>query len=81
MSNLLHGTMAKVTIEFDTVEDQHEMDMCINGDKWYLVAWEMSQYLRNRLKYEPLNDGQYQIVEQKIDNLNQLMRENGVTFD
>ena len=44
MSNLLHGTMAKVTIEFDTVEDQHEMDMCINGDKWYLVAWEMSQY-------------------------------------
>lgn len=70
-----------MTIEFDTVEDQHEMEMCLNGSKWYLVAWEMKQYLRNRLKYEPLNDGQYQIVEQTIDNLNQLMRDNGVTFD
>ena len=70
-----------MTIEFDTVEDKDEMEMCLNGSKWYLVSWEMSQYLRNRLKYEPLNDGQYQIVEQTIDNLNQLMRENGVTFD
>ena len=73
--------MAKVTIEFDTVEDKDEMELCLNGSRWYLVAWEMKQYLRNRLKYEPLNDGQYQIVEQTIDNLNQLMRDNGVTFD
>jgi aminoglycoside phosphotransferase (APT) family kinase protein len=73
--------MAKVTIEFDSIEDKDEMEMCINGSKWYLVAWEMKQYLRTRLKYEELNDGQYQIVEQTIDNLNQLMRDNGVTFD
>lgn len=81
MSNLLHGTMAKMTIEFDTVEDQHEMDMCLNGSKWYSVAWQMNQYLRNRLKYEPMSDKEYQIIEETIDNLNQLIRENGVTFD
>jgi len=73
--------MAKVTIEFDTVEDKDEMDMCLNGSKWYLVAWEMKQYLRNRLKYEPMSDKEYQIVEQTIDNLHQLMRDNGITFD
>jgi len=73
--------MAKMTIEFDTVEDQHEMDMCLNGSKWYLVAWEIKQYLRNRLKYEPMSDKEYEILQETRDNLNQLMRENGVTFD
>ncbi len=29
--------MAKVTIEFNTIEEQHELELCINASKWYNV--------------------------------------------
>lgn len=82
MSNLLHGTMAKVTIEFDTVEDKDEMEMCLNGSKWYLVAWELDQYFRSRMKYEETlsNDG-YNAVEAARCKLRELISESGLTFD
>lgn len=81
MSNLLQRTMAKMTIEFDTVEDQHEMELCLNGSKWYLVAWELDQYFRSKMKYEPMNDKEYNVLEESRAKLRELMQENGVTFN
>jgi GrpB-like predicted nucleotidyltransferase (UPF0157 family) len=73
--------MAKVTIEFDSIEDQHELDVCINGGKWYTLAWQLDQYLRDRLKYEPMSDKQYEVLQQTRDKLHELRTENGLTFD
>jgi N6-adenosine-specific RNA methylase IME4 len=73
--------MAKVTIEFDSIEDQHELDMCINGGKWYTLAWDLDQYLRNRLKYDPMSDKEYEVLQQTRDKLHELRSENGLTFD
>jgi hypothetical protein len=73
--------MAKVTIEFDSIEDKDEMEMCLNGMKWYLLAWELDQYLRNRLKYENLSEDAYKVLDETRAKLRELMRENGLTFD
>jgi hypothetical protein len=73
--------MAKVTIEFDSIEDKEEMEMCLNGMKWYLLAWELDQYLRGRLKYEPMIDKEYEVLQQTRDKLHELRGENGLTFD
>ncbi len=78
---LNQNRMAKVTIEFDSIEDKHEMEMCLNGMKWYLLAWELDQYLRGRLKYEPMSDKEYEMLQQTRDKLHELKSENGLSFD
>jgi hypothetical protein len=81
MSNLLHGTMAKVTIEFDSIEDKDEMEMCLNGSKWYLVAWELDQYLRKKLKWEKISEETYNELEKTRNLIYELMCSNSITFD
>ena len=73
--------MAKVTIEFDTIEDKEEMEMCLNGMKWYLLAWDFDQYLRGRLKYEDLSDNVYKLLDEVRDKLHELRSESGLKFD
>ena len=74
--------MAKVTIEFDSIEDKDEMEMCLNGSKWYSLAWELDQYLRSRMKYEnDISEDTYNTVESARAKLREFMRENGLTFD
>ena len=73
--------MAKVTIEFDSIEDKEEMDVCINGGKWYTLAWQLDQYLRGRLKYENLSEDAYKALDEARDKLHELRSEDGLTFD
>lgn len=74
--------MAKMTIEFDTIEDKDEMEMCLNGSKWCLVAWELDQYFRSRIKYEnDISEDAYNAVEEARHKLRDLMREKVITFD
>jgi hypothetical protein len=72
--------MAKVTIEFDTVEDKDEMDMCLNGSKWYSLAWELDQYLRGRLKYSELSEEVYKELNHTREKIHEIMREEGLRF-
>ncbi len=74
--------MAKVTIEFDSIEDKEEMEMCLNALKWYSLAWDLDQYLRGRLKYEDnLTEDAYKALDEARDKLHELLRENGLTFN
>lgn len=73
--------MAKVTIEFDSIDDKDEMEMCINGSKWYLVAWELDQYFRGRMKYETLSNDGYNAIEAARGKLREIMRHDGLKFD
>ena len=78
---LNQNRMAKVTIEFDSIEDKDEMEMCLNGMKWYLLAWELDQYLRGRLKYSELSEEVYKEMDDTREKLHEIMRYNGITFD
>lgn len=46
--------MAKITLEFDSIEEAEELNMALNGGKYLAVLQEFDNYLRGRLKYEDL---------------------------
>ena len=41
----------KVTIEFDGIEEQEELQSAIDGGKWKALVWEIDQELRKVVKY------------------------------
>ena len=42
----------KAILEFELPEDKEEFDAASKGMDWAIVAWDMEQYIRNRLKYQ-----------------------------
>lgn len=62
--------MAKVTIEFDSVEDAEELRITMNAVGWYAVVHELDQKLRSMAKHEDLEYAQdiremlHEIMEQ-----------------
>jgi hypothetical protein len=43
--------MAKVILEFDSIEEQSEIDTALNGWKWKMAMWDLDQKLRGTVKY------------------------------
>jgi hypothetical protein len=43
--------MAKVTIEFDAVEEAQDIRDALDGYKWKLAVWDLDQKLRETTKY------------------------------
>ena len=43
--------MAKVILEFDSIEDQDDIQSALNGYKWKLAMWDLDQELRATTKY------------------------------
>jgi len=72
----------KAILEFNMEDDMHDFHLAVNASKWYILAWEMDQYLRTRMKYEEkISDDEYKAVEAARDKLRELMNESGLTFD
>ena len=42
----------KAILEFELPEDKEEFDAASKGMDWALLAWDIDQYIRNRLKYQ-----------------------------
>ena len=42
----------KAILEFELPEDKEEFDAASKGMDWAIVAWDIDQYIRNRLKYQ-----------------------------
>jgi len=42
----------KAILEFNLPDDQSDFKKAVDGYKWALIAWDMDQYLRARMKYE-----------------------------
>ena len=42
--------MPKTIIEF-SAEEEHDLDTCLNGHKYYAIVHEMYNYLRSKTKY------------------------------
>ena len=73
--------MPKVTIEFNTIDEQHELELCINASKWYSIVWDYSQYLRNRLKHDELSDDAYKAIKDAQEKLHELLNDEGLKID
>jgi hypothetical protein len=73
--------MAKVTIEFNTIEEQHELELCINASKWYSIVSDYSEYLRTKIKYGELSDDAYKAIEEAREKLHELLNDEGLKID
>lgn len=67
--------MPKTIIEFHE-EEQHELEMCQNGWRYYHVIWELKEYLRSEMKHGDLSDDRYECYEKIRTKLFDLIEEN-----
>ena len=67
----------KAILEFNLPEDKEEFDVTSRGMDWALLAWDIEQFIRNKIKYEQDSDGVLQLVR---DKLNCLMEEKGLKY-
>jgi hypothetical protein len=67
----------KAILEFNLPEDKEEFDVASKGMDWALLAWDIDQFIRNKIKYEQDKDGILQLVR---DRLYFNMEEKGLNF-
>jgi len=48
--------MGKITLTFDSNEEAEEARTALDASKWKIVAWDLDQYLRGKIKYCPDNE-------------------------
>jgi hypothetical protein len=73
--------MPKVTIEFNSIDEQHELELCINASKWYSIVWDYSEYLRTKIKYDELSDDAYKAIEEVREKLHELLNDEGLKLN
>ena len=73
----IEETIMKATLEFNLPEDKEEFDVASRGMDWALLAWDIDQFIRNKIKYEQDRDGVLQLVR---NELNFRMEEKGLKY-
>jgi hypothetical protein len=67
--------MPKTILEF-SAEEQHELNIALNGWRYHSVIWELQQYLRGEMKHGDLSDDRYECYEKIRTKLYDLIDEN-----
>ena len=67
----------KATLEFNLPEDQEQFNTAAKAMDWALLACDIDQFIRNKIKYEQDRDGVLQLVR---NELNFKMEERGLQF-
>lgn len=82
--------MAKITLEFDAIEEAQEARDAINGGRWKALVWDLDQKLRNTIKYEssvvaygdkPATEIEIMIAEQYREIIQELINDYGLSLD
>lgn len=68
----------KAVLEFNLPEENHEFANATNGSKMRSVLWELDQWMRAKLKFEELPDGQYDAIKQTRDQLRILLNDENI---
>ena len=67
----------KAILEFNLPEDQEQFNVAVKAMDWALLAWDIDQFIRNKIEYEQDRDGVLQLVR---NELNFKMEEKGLQF-
>ena len=68
--------MGKIILEFDSIEEQDDARVALDGYKWKMVMWELDQLLRNTTKHAVFEKRQATEAEQEIaDKIRDAIRE------
>jgi hypothetical protein len=71
----------KATLTFNLPEEDHEYSNAVDGSKMRSVLWDLDQWLRAKLKYEELTDGQYDAYKATRDELRRLLIDENVDIE
>jgi hypothetical protein len=71
----------KAKLIFNLPEENHEWKNAIDGSSMRSTLWEYDQWLRSKIKYEDLNDEQYQVYQGCRDKMRTLLIENNIDID
>lgn len=72
--------MAKVTLEFDSIEDQDDVKYALYGWKYAFVIDELDQYYRSIYKYSEIGS-EIQMAELVREKIREIMHENGLIME
>ena len=64
-------------LKFDLPEDKEEFEVASKAMDWSILAWDIDQFIRNKIKYEQDREGVLQLVR---NELNFQMEEKGLNF-
>ena len=67
----------KAILEFNLPEEVEQFNAANKGMDWALLAWDIDQFIRNKIKYEQDRDGVLQLVR---NELNFQMKEKGLNY-
>ena len=67
----------KAILEFNLPEDQEQFNIASKAMDWALLAWDIDQFIRNKIKYDQDRDGVLQLVR---NELNFQMEEKGLQY-
>ena len=73
----------KAILEFDLPEDEELFQAADKGMDWSILAWDIEQYIRNRLKYQSEKletSSAKEELEFLRNQLHEKMEENGLQF-
>jgi len=70
----------KAILEFNLPEDKEEFDAASKGMDWALVAWDIDQLLRNKLKYGKLLPNTRAELEEIRKTLNEMLADRGLNY-
>jgi hypothetical protein len=72
--------MAKVTIEFDLVEEREDIDYALNGLKYSMVIYELDQYYRGIYKYSEKGE-EIEMAEKVREKIREIMNDNKLIME
>ena len=68
--------MGKIILEFDSIEEQYDARVALDGSKWKLAMWDLDQKLRSATKYGVIDNKEATPEEQDMaDKVREFIRE------
>ena len=78
--------MGKIILEFDSIEEQNDARMALDGIKWKNAMWELDQVLRSAVKYGSFENREATVAEQDMaykvrDAIRDILNESNLNLD
>ncbi len=70
----------KAILEFELPEDKENFDASAKGMDWAIVAWDMDQLLRDKLKHGDLLPNTRAELEEIRETLDEMLIERGLQY-
>ena len=70
----------KAILEFNLPEDKEEFETASKAMDWAIVAWDIDQLLRDKLKYGKLFPNTRETLEEIRNTLNEMLVNRGLNY-